>query len=138
MSTKTLIAALIAGVCFWLLGFLMYAVLVGPMMAEYNTIERTSEDTMMVHLILGNLIFGFLLAWLWSRMGINTFARGASSGALIGLLVGLGMNLIMYATTTLWSAPTGIIYDVLALTVMWGVTGGVVGWWMGRSVKRPL
>lgn len=133
MSTKTLIGALIAGVCFWLLGFLMYGLLLASMMSEYNTIERPSEEVMMVHLVLGNLIIGFLMAWLWSRMSITTFSRGLSSGALIGLLVGVGTNLIMHATTTLWTEPTGIIYDTIALTVLWAVTGGVVGWWMGRK-----
>jgi hypothetical protein len=133
MSTKTLLGALIGGVCFWLLGFLMYGVLLRDLMAEYSAIGRASGEEMMIHLILGNLLFGLLLAWLWSRMGITNFSRGASSGAFVGLLSSLAANLIMYGTTTAWNAPTGIIYDVLALTVMWGVTGGVVGWWMGRK-----
>jgi hypothetical protein len=133
MSTKTMMGALIGGVTFWIMGFLMYALLLGKMMAEYSTVNRPSGEEMMVHLILGNLVFGILIAWLWSRMGITTFSRGLSSGALFGLLVSVGSNLIMIATTTIWSAFTGIFYDVLALTVIWAVTGGVVGWWTGRK-----
>ena len=140
MSTKTLIGALIGAVVFWMMGFIMYVLLVGKMIAQYTTANRPHGEEMMVHLILGQLVFGLLLAWLWSRMGITTFSRGLTSGAIVGFLSALGANLITFATMTVWTDPVGIIYDVIALTVIWAVTGGVVGWYMGysgRSNKQP-
>ena len=133
MSTKTLLGALIAAVCFWLMGFLMYAVLLGKMMAQYTTVNRPHGEEMMVHLVLGQVVFGILAAWLWSRMSITSFSRGLTTGAIIGFLVSLGSNLIAIATTTVWNEFTGIFYDLIALTVTWAVTGGVLGWWMGRK-----
>ena len=111
----------------------MYAVLLGKMMAQYTTVNRPHGEEMMVHLVLGQVVFGILAAWLWSRMSITSFSRGLTTGAIIGFLVSLGSNLIAIATTTVWNEFTGIFYDLIALTVTWAVTGGVLGWWMGRK-----
>lgn len=136
MNTKMLVAGLLGGVGFFLLGWLLYGILLMDTMASYsNSACMRSDDDMSIPLLLvGNLIQGFLIAYIYSQWAsISTFATGLQRGALIGFLLSMALNCIWYATSTVMTEFTGVIIDVAVSTVIWGLVGGIVGWWLGRK-----
>ena len=136
MNTKMLVAGLMGGVGFFLLGWLLYGMLLMDTMSQYSNAAcmRAEEDMSFPLLVVGNLIQGFLVAYIFSQWAsISTFATGLQRGALIGFLLSLAMNCIWYATSTVMTEFTGAIIDVVVVTVMWGIVGGIVGWWLGRK-----
>lgn len=131
-----LVAGLLGGVGFFLLGWLLYGILLMDTMASYsNSACMRSDDDMSIPLLLvGNLIQGFLIAYIYSQWAsISTFATGLQRGALIGFLLSMALNCIWYATSTVMTEFTGVIIDVAVSTVIWGLVGGIVGWWLGRK-----
>lgn len=136
MNTTVLIRGLVAGVIFFLLGGLFFGFLLADVMGQYTnpSCMRSDEDMDVIALITGNLVMGFLASYLISRFNdVNNFSSGLRQGALIGLLFGLSLDLIWYGTSTIIIGLTGILIDVVVIIVMWGIVGGVLGWWKGRS-----
>ncbi|MDZ4747411.1 MAG: hypothetical protein SH808_02925 [Saprospiraceae bacterium] len=136
MNTKMLVAGLMGGVGFFLLGWILYGMLLMDTMASYSNAAcmRAEEDMNMPLLVVGNLIQGFFVAYIFSNWAsISTFATGLQRGAFIGFLISLAMNCIWYATSTVMTDFTGAIIDIIVVTVMWGIVGGIVGWWLGRK-----
>jgi hypothetical protein len=136
MNTKTLVAGLLGGVGFFLLGWLLYGILLKDTLANYQSgnFMRADADMNMPVLVLGNLVYGLLVAYIYSQWAsISTFVTGLQRGALIGFLLSLGMNCIWYATSTLMTEFTGVIIEAVIGTVIWGLVGGIVGWYLGRK-----
>lgn len=136
MNTKMLVAGLIGGVAFFLLGWLLYGILLMDTMSSYSNAAcmRAEGDYNMPLLILGNLVWGFFVAYVFSHWAsISTFATGAQRGALLGFMLSLAMNCMWYAMSTCMTSFTGSIIDIVVSTVMWAIVGGIVGWWLGRK-----
>jgi len=138
MSTqKILIAGVAGGVVFFLLGWLLYGILfMNFFEGQMGSASGVNKDPMDYWaLIVGNIAWGILLAVIFGRWaGIKTLATGATAGAVIGLLAGISWDFTMYGTTNL-STMTGVIVDILIVTVMSAVTGAVVGMVLGRDGK---
>jgi hypothetical protein len=82
-------------------------------------------------LILGNLALGLLLALIFGRWGnITTLTTGAKAGAVIGLILTIAWDFIMYSMYTI-SDFTGIIVDILVATAIFAIVGAVVAWVLG-------
>lgn len=136
MNAKMLVAGLMGGVAFFLLGWLLYGMLLMDTLAQYSNpaCMRADADMSIPLLVVGSLVLGLLVAYIFSQWAsISTFATGLQRGALIGFLFTLGMNCNWYATMTVTTEITGAIIDVVVATVMWGIVGGIVGWWLGRK-----
>jgi hypothetical protein len=73
------------------------------------------------------LIFGWTNTSGWSA--------GAQKGALIGLLMGLTIDLSSYAMGTIYNDFKVIAVDISANIVMNTILGAVIGWFMGRGEK---
>ncbi|MBK9629915.1 MAG: hypothetical protein IPO62_02405 [Saprospiraceae bacterium] len=136
MSTKTMIAGLIGGVTSYLLGFLLYGILFRDMtneLAGMPGIMRADADMIWWALILGNLSMGMFTAYIYATWtSISTFMTGLRAGAVIGLFMSVGWDMISYATTKIFTL-NGAFLDIALVIVMGGVIGGVVGWWLGRK-----
>ena len=134
-TNKLLLSGVAGGVAFFLLGFLVYGVLLMKFFeANAGTATGVMKEPMdWWALILGNLAWGFLLAVICLRWAnISTFATGLRAGAIIGLLTGLSFDLMIYGTSNL-SFLTGTIVDVLIFTALSAVAGGVVGLVIGMG-----
>jgi hypothetical protein len=136
MNTKKfLIGSLIGGGILFLLGFLFYVALLGSFFEAHSSSAGTymKDPPDMLFIILGNLAEGALLTYIFLKWaGITTAATGAQAGALIGVLIGLGWDLIMYGTSTLMDL-TGTLADVIVVTIMMAAAGAAVGWYLGRD-----
>lgn len=137
MNSRVLIAGVIGGVTIFLLGYVIYGLLLADMMAGCSQCQRAMEDINFLLLALGNLFIGTMIAYILSRFaGVVSFGSGATVGAILGFLMTAGWTSISYATSTVFSSPNCIFYQLIAEVIMWSIAGGIIGWWYGRG-KTP-
>ncbi len=139
MNSKTLIAGLLAGLTCFILGWLIYGMLLQNTMAGMEgtaTGVMKSDEEMMgsiQFLIIGQLIIGLFLAYIFAKWAnISTFNGGAKAGAIIGAFMAAGFDFTMLGTSNIMTLP-GVIVDIIVMVVITGVAGGVAGWWLGRK-----
>ena len=124
------------GVLFFLLGWVIYGMLLMNFMNTHpgtaGNISRPEPE--FLYLIVGNLSMGFLMAYIFIKAGINSLGSGFITGGLIGLLMAVGYDCMMYATTTVIS-KTAMAADIAAATVMSALVGAAVGAIMGMGKK---
>lgn len=131
-----IVGGIIGAVLFFLLGWLVYGMLFMDMMAGYmNTAcTRPMEEMNMGLMVVGNLGFGFLYAYvLSSSERFASMQGGAIGGAVLGLLMSLSYDCMIYAQSTMMTSFNGVIFDVVTWTILSAVVGGVIGWWLGRK-----
>lgn len=134
MNSKMLMGGVLGGVAFFLLGWLLYGTLMADAMAGCSSCQRGMEDMSMGYMIAGNLFMGLAASFMLSNWtNINTFMGGLRGGAVFALLLAIGYNSIMWATTTVYTDRICILYDLVITTIMWGIVAGVIGWWNGRK-----
>jgi hypothetical protein len=136
MNNRMLLAALAGGLAHFVLGYLFYMVLfVDFFKANAGSASGYNrEEPIMWAIALGSLVTGLLYAWIFDRWGsISTFRGGATAGAMIGFLMWLGINLIMYGATNAMTL-NGALVDVVISAIMGALIGGVVGSTLGSRV----
>ncbi|MFM6926518.1 MAG: hypothetical protein ACKOU7_13510 [Ferruginibacter sp.] len=133
---KLLMGGITGGVLFFLLGWLIYGILLMNFMTSHpgiaGNIARPEPD--FLYLIIGNLAMGFLMAFIFIKANVNSMTTGFITAAVIGLLMGVGYDCMAYATSTILSR-TGMAADVAASTVMSALTGAIVGAVLGMGKK---
>ncbi len=130
-------AGIVAGIVAFFLGWVIYGMLLMDFyQSNVGTATGVSRDegTMVWWaLIAGNLCMGLFFAYIFGRWAnISTAATGAKAGAMIGLLMGAGWDLTMYATTNI-SNLTGAIVDIIVTGVMSAIIGAIAAWMLGRG-----
>lgn len=138
MDAKKRILATLAGfVVFFLLGWLFYGIL----LMDFNAANSGTasgvmrEETEMVWwaLILGNLFQAYLIVYIFGKWAnITTFSGGFSAGLIIGLILGFAVNLSWYGTMNITNLTAALV-DPFVSGVMMAITGGVIGWVLGRK-----
>ncbi len=139
MDIKKLLMGGIAGaVTTFLLGWLIFGMLLMDFMNSNpgfaGNINRTEPD--FLYLIIGNLSMGLMFAYIFIKSSVNTLSGGLVYGGIIGLLMTVGFDSIMYSTTTTIS-KTAMAADVAATTVMFAISGAVIGMVLGMGKKSP-
>ncbi|MEO7307483.1 MAG: hypothetical protein ABIR78_01150 [Ferruginibacter sp.] len=133
---KLLFGGIAGGVAFFLLGWLIYGMLLMNFMNSHpgtaGNVMRPEPDFM--YLIIGNLAMGLLLAYIFLKGNVNSMGGGFVTGGIVGLLMAVGSNCVMYATTNITS-KTAMAADVAAETVMFAITGAIIGMVMGMGKK---
>ncbi len=138
-DNKIIFAGLAGAVTLFLLGWLIYGMLLMDFMAanagSATGVMKTDEEMSLLWIFIGNLASGFLLAVIFGKYGnIKTAMGGAMAGALIGLLMAIGFDSIMYGTTHIMNM-TGMGVDVVVTAVMFAITGAVVASVLGMNKK---
>ena len=128
MNTKTLVAAVAGGLTLFLTGFIFYELL----LADFFATSVAKDPLSFPFIVLGEVVFGFLLAWVFGRSGTSTLADGAKDGAMIGFLIALAYGSILYGATTI-ADLSYYVADAVVWAVRFGAAGAVVGWYFGRS-----
>jgi len=81
--------------------------------------------------VIGNLLSGFLMAYIFTKANVNTLANGFITAAVVGLLMAASYDCMNYGLTNLLSKKM-MMADVLAAVVLSGVTGAITGLVMGK------
>lgn len=133
-SNKILIGGLIGGVTSFLLGWIIYGVLLKDAMTSPIAGLMKPETEMVWWAMIGScLAQGYLLSYVFGKWAnITTLVGGATAGATLGLLIALSYDLGFYAMSNMFTMGT-MVMDVAMSTVMNAAVGAVVGWWLGRN-----
>lgn len=133
---KWVIGGITGGVLFFLLGWLIYGMLLKSFMESHagtaGNIMRAEPD--FLYLAIGNLAMGFAVAYVLLKANVSSMAGGFVTAGIFGLLIGVGFDCMMYATSTVIS-KTAMAADVAASTVMTAIVGAVVAMVMGMGKK---
>lgn len=130
MSTKRFVlAALAGGIVLFMAGGLLY----GWALASFFEANQGSAVGVMrdppdwVHLALGQLVFGVLLAVIISKWaGVSGLGAGLRIGAVTGLLLGFGIDLTMFGTSNIANI-TATLVDPFVAMVQFAIGGAAVG-----------
>ncbi|HNU89301.1 MAG TPA: hypothetical protein PKJ94_13455 [Ferruginibacter sp.] len=133
---KLFMGGIVGGILFFLLGWLIYGMLLMDFMNNHTgaagNVSRSEPD--FLYLAIGNLAMGFLLAYIFVKSNVNSMAGGFITGAVLGLLMSVGYDCMIYGTTTVIS-KTAMAADVAVSTVMTAIAGAVVAMVMGMGKK---
>jgi hypothetical protein len=134
MNTKTIIAAIAGAITTFLLGWLIYGILLMDFM-ETHTIKY---EGLMINpprlgvLFASHLIFSLMLAYVFNTWAnARTFSSGFTNGLIISGLITLSIDLGYYAFMNLMDT-TGLAVDVIVSTLIWSIAGGVIGLVLGK------
>lgn len=132
-NNKTLIGGLVGGVAFFLLGWLIYGVLLADYYAA-NTNQCAAKpmtDMIMWAMIVSSLASGLLVATILSWSNTSGMMAGAKIGAIVGLLFAASIDFSFYSMSTMYASLTPIFVDILVSAVYYALTGGIIAWVMG-------
>lgn len=130
---KLAVGGIVGGIIFFFLGWLIYGMLLVDFMKSNPGIVSGYEKEMpdMLYLAIGNLASGLLMAYVFIRANVTTLMGGLIMATIMGLLMSVSFDCMMYGTTNLLSKKA-IMADVLAATAMFAITGAVVGLLLGK------
>lgn len=136
-AKKRILATLVGFVVFFLLGWLFYGFLLMDFYATNSgtatNVMRAETDMVWWALILGNLFQAYFLVYIFGKWAnITTFGGGFSAGLTLGLILGFAFNLGMYGTMNI-SNLTASLVDPFVSGIMMAITGGAIGWILGRK-----
>ena len=137
-TNKFLIGGIIGGVANFLLGWLIYGMLLMSFMQTHSNNSsgafRAETDMVWWAMVAGNLALGFLFSYILNKSNVSSAVSGATTGAIVGLLMSIGIDLMMYAQLNLWDT-TAMAVDIAASTVISAIVGGVIGAYLGMGKK---
>jgi uncharacterized membrane protein len=137
MNTKVLLAGLAGGIVAFLLGWVIFGMLLmgyyEANMIHYDGLMKGEGEMHLGLMFLSNLMLSLMLAYVFSRMGVNDLKGGLIAGAIIGFLVYLSVDLGFMAMMNMFANNTMVVVDVLANTVWVALIGAVVGLMLGRG-----
>src|ERR1700680_4181326 len=127
-SQKFIVGGIAGGIVLFLLGWVFFGMLFK---------DTFPQPTSMIWwaLIVGNLILGFLIAYILGKANVSSAGRGAGVGFIFGLLMSVVVTLIDYATSNSPMSNKAMGANIGSLTIMWTIAGAIVGAVMGMSKK---
>ena len=136
-TNKFVVGGIIGGVANFLLGWLVWGMLLMNFMKEHTTevgkaVMRPDDNIIWWALIAGNLLWGFVLSYVLNKSGSNSLSSGATTGAVLSLLVAASYNCFIYAFQNI-SDSTSMVVDIIANLIVGGIVGGIIGWYLGRA-----
>ena len=138
MNSRTILAALVGAVVSFLMGFLLYGLLLMDYFESniqtYEGLMKPDEDAMIGY-VVSSILQGILMCYILNSAGVRSLGKGAIMGAIVVLLIGAWTS-TWYLTGMNWYTSYSVfIVDILASGVMGLVIGGAVGWMLGRGNK---
>ena len=143
MNTKILLAALVGGIAAFLLGYLVFGMLMMPMFTAHETSQYAGAMKDMTHpsassfiaIFIANLSWSLALALIMSWSNMVGFMKGAVIGLVIGFLMQLSFDMFNLALMNMYTDSMIIVVDVIVNALFGAVIGGVIGWMMGMGKK---
>jgi hypothetical protein len=137
-TNKILLGGLLGGIAFFLLGWVVYGiVLMDFMRNSYNQCAMNPEGQMVWWaLILSNFAYSFLLALIFSWTNTKGWKSGALIAGIIGLLMSSYYDLSMYSMSSMFKGLDVMVMDILIATVFAAVIGAIVALAMDLGKKE--
>ena len=135
-------ATLAGGVAVFVMGFLLYGLALADFFAS-NAGTATGvmkEAPLMWSLILGQVMLAAFLVMVVGWRGDSSALAGLKTGALVGLILGLGNELTFYGVaniSNLTATLVGPVVYMIQLGVGGAVIGAVLGMGSAPAVDEP-
>ncbi len=128
MNMKILRGTLFGGIAFFFLGWLVWGILLMNYTMENSNTALNRPDNEMIWwaLILSNLVLAALQTLTLKWSGAKSWTDGLKTGALVGALYALSVDLGIYSMTTMITSITGVFVDTLAYALIMAVTGALI------------
>ncbi|MDM9631422.1 hypothetical protein [Robiginitalea aurantiaca] len=140
MFTKqNLLATAAAAVVMFLLGYLLWGIALDSIMKSHTITDvmKPDEEMNMGFIFLGNLFAALAMATLygkWAR-GYHGVSEGFTFGALIGMIIGLGMGFVWLGTSNFMDT-TGHLVEAITDIVYYGIAGVVISLVYKATAKK--
>lgn len=139
MLVRVLAATVAGGLVFYILGFVLFGIVLDPVMKNYmNEFPGLMKTPMpdMLFLPLWNLAMAFLFAIVFEKWAsIRTFRGGLNGGFILMLIVTFIIDFNYLAFMNIFKGPIGVIIDIVAATALGTLAAGVVGAVLGMMHK---
>lgn len=135
---KILRGTIFGGITFFLLGWLVYGILLMDFMAanSNNCAARLANEMIWWAMIVSNLVLALFISLVLKWSGAKGLTDGMRIGAVIGFLTGLSTDLSFYSMTTMISNLTALMVDVLVYTLVLSVVGIIIVLTWGKEKKE--
>ncbi|QQS29112.1 MAG: DUF2177 family protein [Sphingobacteriales bacterium] len=117
MNTKFLLAVVSVLVFVFIVDSVFYGFLMKDFFAN---VPCQNPEPDMIYLIIGLIIYSFAFTYLFSKSGFggSKIESGAMFGAVVGLMSGIGLNLIWLATTEGFTITMALVDGVYRVVVL--------------------
>ena len=136
---RVLIATFAGGLAYFLLGGLIYVVLLGGFY-EANLGSATGvlrEVPIGWAMIVSQLGLAALVTYVFLHADVATAFDGLKTGAIFGVLFGIAMAFDLYGVTN-WSNLTVAFVEPFVTAVRIALGGAVIGWALGLGKGREI
>ena len=134
---KMLIGTVVGGVTFFLLGGLIYAIILGDFY-EANLGSATGvlrELPIMWAMVVSQLGMAAVVTYVFLLSDVASASNGLKTGAILGLLLGIAISFDLYSVTN-WSNSTVAFVEPLVWVVRTSLAGAAIGWVLGRGSRK--
>ncbi len=131
---RMIIGTVAGGVAFFLLGGLIYVVILGGFY-EANLGSATGvmrEIPVWWAMVVSQLGLAAVVTYVFLHADVATAFDGLKTGAIFGLLFGIAMAFDLYAVTN-WSNVTVAFVEPFVTAVRMALGGAVIGWTLGMG-----
>jgi len=134
VSKNFLLATVIGAVVYFVLGYVIYELLLGSFYAgQQGSATGVMRDApLWSWMILSILVFSAVIALILGWAGAKDAASGFKIAALVGLLVSISFDFGQYAMSNLMTM-TGTLVDPIVGAIHTGIGGAVIGLMLGRD-----
>ena len=139
MLVRVLAATVAGGIVFFGVGYVLFAILLDPVMKPYmiqypGLMKEPMPD--ILFLAIWNLAMAFLFAFVFDYWAsIRTFVGGLKGGLILMFISVMITNLPYLAFMNVYKGPIGFIINVVASTALGTLAAGVVGAVLGMMNK---
>ncbi len=135
-TQQIVIGSLVAGISFFFLGWLIFGILLSPIMqANCSNIARPMEEMLFGPLILSNLLWGLLISLSMAWTQRTGALAGLKTASLLGLIITCAMDLSLYSMTTYFNNLTAVVFDVFGNVLLYAITGTLLGLFIFKPAK---
>jgi hypothetical protein len=131
---KILLAGLLGSVISFLGGWVLYGMILEPIMEKYVREDGKNiylQEPGLGGIFLSGLLYSIMLAYVCEGMKIRSAAAGITTGAILGLLVAASMDVSLYSMTKLYNSMMVIPVDMAGNLVLSALMGAGIGWFLG-------
>jgi hypothetical protein len=138
MIARFIVSAVAGGIVFFVLGFLIYGMALDPWMRA-NTVQYAGlmiNPPNMLALAGSNIVWAGMIALVadnWA--GVKDFGAGMKIGGILMFFAAVAINLGYTAFMNIFLSALVPVVDVAVVTFMGVITGGVIGFILGKMNK---
>ena len=137
MNKKSIIAAIIGAIAFFILAWLVF----GTLMIDFylsNIVPYAGlikDPPVIWSLFIHGLSITTLLSFIFHKIGIQTFAKGFLLALWVGFLITLYFYTFMYASLNLYTVKR-ILVDLIVTPLFIAIVGGITARSLGVLTKQ--